>query len=239
MRVAVAVLDRDGWQSETDVLVVTDGSRRRLLWVPRDLWCDGLGDRVNTAFRRGGHELLRTALAEHGLAVDGCLVLRRSAVEEALADVVLTVPVPRRLEFWYPLTPTSRLEDGRKRVVFDPPAAELRGERVHQWLGARSQVHGAGSDLFRIARQQEFLRALLASPFDVARVLADPARVSAMPADVAASLRGVDLGWSFETLGGMAPALIDGKQVLVMRASRGRWWWGRQRVAGALRRGLR
>jgi len=239
VQVAVGVLDRDGWQADTDVLVVVDDANRRLLWVPRDLWSDSLGDRVNAAFRRGGHDRLHASLREHGFAVDASLVLRRGAVEQALADVVVEVPVQRRLEFWYPLTPTSRLEDGRKRVVFEPPEEVLSGERVHQWLGARSQVRGAGSDLYRIARQQAFVRALIASEFDFRGVVADRERVSASSPDVSLPLRGVDLSWSFETLSGMAPALIDGKQVLVMRASRGRLWWARQRASGALRRWFR
>jgi len=238
MRVAVAVLDRDGWQHETDVLVVADGSCRRLLWVPRDLWCDVLSDRVNTAFRRGGHDLLGAALAEHGLAVDGSLVLRRGAVERGLAGATVTVPVPQRLEFWYPLTPTSRLEDGRKRVVFEPPREVLRGERVHQWLGARRQVRGAGSDLARIGRQQVFLEALLADGFDFRTFLADPERVSESAAGVRDALREVDGAWSVATLAGMAPACLDGKQVLVMRDRRGPVWWLRQRAASAVRRWL-
>ncbi|WFP61834.1 MULTISPECIES: hypothetical protein [unclassified Mesorhizobium] len=36
--VVVAILDRDNWTANTDIIVVVDVARRRLTWVPRDLW---------------------------------------------------------------------------------------------------------------------------------------------------------------------------------------------------------
>ena len=73
--IAVGVLDSDDWAANTDNLAVVEPARRRLTWVPRDLWCESVGDRVNRAFATGGHGLLVEALAEHGF---GCLRLARS-----------------------------------------------------------------------------------------------------------------------------------------------------------------
>jgi glycosyltransferase involved in cell wall biosynthesis len=35
--------------------------------IPRDLWCETLGNRVNSAYRLGGPDRLLAALREHGL----------------------------------------------------------------------------------------------------------------------------------------------------------------------------
>ena len=64
----VAILDRDNWTANTDIIVVVDADKRRLVWVPRDLWSPLVNDRVNAAFAKGGGGLLLDALAELGLA---------------------------------------------------------------------------------------------------------------------------------------------------------------------------
>ena len=156
----VTVMDRSGWSANTDNIVVVDPAERRLLWVPRDLWCEGVGDRINTAFGRGGHACLIEALAEHDIGVEHSVCLAREAVEHALDDVQVTVPVAEDLEFWYPLAPREAIEDGRKVVRFRAPAETLEGERVHQWIGARMRVDGPSTDFDRIGRQQVLVRCL-------------------------------------------------------------------------------
>lgn len=215
MIVAVGVLDRDRWDANTDNLAVVDPDRRRVTWVPRDLWCDAVADRVNAAFAAGGLPLLAEALADHGLHVDGCVVLRRAATERLLDDVSLTVPVSRPLRFLYPLTPTTLVQDGAKVIRFDPPSETLRGERLHQWLGARKVPSGSGSDLHRIRRQQAALRAALRAGIDLGPALADRTLVRASGEDALAALREVRSDWSFVTLDDVVPRTIDGKAVLV------------------------
>ena len=107
------------------------------LWVPRDAWCEPVDDRINAAFKRGGHDALLGGLRSLGLRVDHSLCLPRSAVECALADATVTVRVREPMRFWYPLSPMTDCEDGRKPVDFDPPREVLQGERIHQWLGSR------------------------------------------------------------------------------------------------------
>ena len=217
MTVIVGLTDRAGCDANTDNLVLVDGVRRRLLWIPRDLWCPTLGDRVNAAFRRGGLAGLIAALREHDLDAEDALVVSRDAVERAVADLAVLVPIPVRMEFAYPLTPTSRIEDGRKRIVFEPPAEVLRGERIHQWIGARS-----GSDLHRIERQKIFVRRLIEQGAAFGRVLYDQAawRASGPAAiDVLARVRST---WRFDTLGPLEPALVDRKDVLLRRPERAR-----------------
>jgi hypothetical protein len=214
MSTVVGITDRAGFDHNTDNIVVVDPALMQLLWVPRDLWCPRFGDRVNVAYGRGGHAALAGALLEHGIEVEHSVIVSRAATERALADVSVIVPVPAQMTFLYPLTPTSRIEDGSKPVVFNPPAEILRGERIHQWLGAR-----AGSDLHRIERQKIFMRRLLEQRFPFARLLEDPALVRASDPRAFDELSRVDRGWRFATIGPTEPVTIDGKQVLVLAAS--------------------
>ncbi len=216
--VVVGVMDRDSWTANTDNVVIVDGRRRRLVWVPRDLWSDAVGDRINAAFASGGHELLRAAVAEHGLPADASLVLLRSSVEVALDGLGVTVPVDRRRRYWYPLAPTLRIEDGRKLVVFDPPHELLTGERIHQWVGARKSADVPAPtppDLDRIERQQLLIRALLEDGFDFAKVLWDPALASTDGPGALDVLGAVRASWALRTYTRFHPATVGEKMVLV------------------------
>lgn len=211
-------MDRDSWEAQTDNIVVVDAKRRRLLWIPRDLWSEVVGDRVNAAFARGGHRLLMEALAEYRLPVGASICCHRSALEQALEGLCISVPVPRQLSLWYPLHPTERLEDGRKVVTFEPPREWLAGERIHQWLGARWAVDpavGALPDLERIERQKVFVRRLLEEQIRFSRLLDDSALVSLVGREEAlADLARVQPNWGFRTLDAVRPAAVDGKLVL-------------------------
>jgi len=210
MSTIVAVMDRPGFQANTDILVLVQPGVQRLLWVPRDLWCETLQDRINEAYKAGGPGLLGRALHEHGLQADHSLCLTRTATEAALEGIEVTVPVPARMEFSYPLTPASRIEDGSKQVTFIPPAEVLRGERIHQWIGARG-----GSDLHRIERQKVFLRRLLEIRFDFDRVMRSPEEYQLSGPEALEDLNLVRQDWAFETLSPIVPQEIAGKKVLV------------------------
>jgi anionic cell wall polymer biosynthesis LytR-Cps2A-Psr (LCP) family protein len=214
MTVMVGVLDRDEPGSNTDILVHVDGSLRRLTWIPRDLWCESVRNRVNRAWAIGGAEALRRAAAEHGLGAEHQVIVQRSAAEACLGTVDVEVPVRQRERLWYPLAPTEPIEDGRRAIEFDPPAERLRGERVHQWIGARYRLDGSGTDLDRIARQQVLLRELLRNGFDFSIALTAELRPE-LSAEAAAVLRRVGPDWLMATLHGLIPAQIAGKAVLM------------------------
>jgi hypothetical protein len=213
MSTIVGIMDRAGFDANTDNLVLVEPDRERLLWIPRDLWCQTLGDRINAAYRAGGHARLVTALREHDLTPAHSFVISRAVSEIMLADVSVLVPVPARMTFAYPLAPTARIEDGSREIAFDPPAAMLRGERVHQWIGARG-----GSDLHRIERQKVFVRRLLEQGFAFERVLAHEGGYRCSDTAALDDLSRVRASWHFETLGPTEPVVIDDKQVLVRRA---------------------
>ncbi|MEW5916200.1 MAG: hypothetical protein AB1762_07335 [Gemmatimonadota bacterium] len=216
----VSIMDRDSWSANTDNIVVVDSRRRELCWVPRDLWSSVVGDRINAAYAKGGHEALRASLRELGLPVAASLVLLRSAVERALADLRITVPVARTRRYWYPATPVSRLADGAKLVVFEAPQETLEDERIHQWIGARrSADHPAPRlpDLDRIERQQILVRRLLQEGFAFSRVLEDSELVSVSDQHVVGRLAGVRADWTMRVVTAVEPATIAEKQVLIPR----------------------
>jgi hypothetical protein len=216
----VAVTDRDQWTACTDNIVIVDVLRRRLVWIPRDLWSATVGDRINEAYRRGGHQLLRAAVGEFGMPVGSSVVLLRSAVEHALDGLRLTVPVDRPRRYWYPLAPTLRIEDGAKLVAFKPPEELLAGERIHQWVGARKSADTPAPrlpDLDRIERQQILVRRLLEEGFAFSRALDDPALVEVSGAPGLENLSAVRLGWTFRIYDRVSPVTIDGKAVLIRR----------------------
>jgi len=224
----VTVMDRPGWAARTDNIVIVDPAAERLLWVPRDLWCERIQNRVNTAFARAGHRGLIDALAEHDLIVQNSVCLCRDAVEYALADVEVTVPVDREQTYWYPLVPHGRIQDGRKVIRFSPPAEKLRGERIHQWIGARFGYGWAATDFDRIANQQTLLKCLW-DDFDFGRVIENPDWVSASSPEAYDDLRSARPSWPFDTFSNVYPRTIAGKSVLVdlQYVSRARrfWWW--------------
>lgn len=231
--VVVGVMDRDSWAANTDNVVVVDGRRKRLVWVPRDLWSHAVGDRINAAFATGRHELLRAAVAEHGLPADASLVLLRSSVQGALDGLSVTVPVDRRRRYWYPLAPTLRIEDGRKLIVFDPPHATLVGVRIHQWAGARTSADVPAPsfpDLDRIERQQLLVRALLEDGFEFAKVLRDPALVSVDGPGALDVLGAVRSSWAFRTYTRFHSATVGEKMVLVARSRLLRTPWRSRRI---------
>lgn len=220
MATVVTVMDRDGFDQRTDNIVVVQPRRHRLLWVPRDVWCPALGDRINVAFQQGSHAALIAALRSLGLDVDHSLCLSRGSVERALADVRVTVPVEEALRLWYPLGPSLRIEDGRKPVDFLPPSEDLWGERVHQWLGARyARTEGSpSSDLDRIRRQQVFLRALLRQGFDFGAVLHDPEPPLVSDPTALADLRRVRRSWGLRTTDQVVDRVEDARRVLDLRS---------------------
>jgi anionic cell wall polymer biosynthesis LytR-Cps2A-Psr (LCP) family protein len=214
MATAVAIMDDASFDSNTDVLAVVDPAQAQIVSVPRDLWCESISDRVNTAYASGGPELLRSALAEHGLTADHAVCLLPAAIEAGLDGVEVDVPVESLLAFWYPRRRGRPIEEGRRLVVFEPPAERLAGERLHEWIGARVARVGFGSDLGRIERQQQLLRALLRDGIDFSGFLSRSEAVAVSSPEALVELRKVSTNWRLSTLPGLQRARIDGKEVL-------------------------
>jgi hypothetical protein len=225
----VGVTDRRTWpDARTDNLVVVDPRRRALVWVPRDIWIPFVGDKVNGAFARRGFPGLLGSLWLLGLPVTSGLVVSRAATERWAADLDLVVPVEEPLRFRYPLAPDMNIHtQGEKVVTFDPPSARLRGERVHQWVGARYEVGRPGSDLRRLARQQVLVRRLLEEGALFSEVLDRPEDVRRFR-DPERVLSQVRVDWAMWTLGPVSDVTHRGMAAL-------RTPWAPRRFASRLR----
>lgn len=224
MSTVVALMDGPGWGENTDNIVVAQPRRRRLVWVPRDLWSEGFGMRVNGVYATAGAAGLLEALRTLGVRARHVVCAQREAAEVLLSDVLVEVPVPEPLRFWYPLSPSARLEEGRKEIRFDPPAERLAGERVHQWLGARTAVDGyRGGDLDRIVRQHAFVAALLTRGFSPGSLLEQRPELFRISSDRAmADLARVTSEWAMTTHGPLLPLTIEGRKVMMRRRVGGR-----------------
>lgn len=204
-------MDEDNWTSCTDVLVVVDAGKRQFTWVPRDLWSSLIDLRINRAFSRGQ---LLPALFGLGFPCESAICLRRGATVAWLANVDVDVPVPRPLDFWYPLEPMRPIEEGRKQVSFRPPRERLTGERLHQWVGARYSVTGRSSDLYRCGRQGVLLRELLRQKADFTTLLSDPDLYRIEGADPLPILAQVDATWTMRVFDRVHNRTIRGAIVL-------------------------
>lgn len=219
MSTVVSIMDRDSWSERTDNIAVVEPLKKRILFIPRDLWCDRLQNRINCAFRTGGHELLISCLKEHEVHVHASLCLRREATAESLRDAQIYVPIRKVMKFWYPLHPTRPIEEGRKSIVFTPPGELLSGERIHQWMGARYTIDEGNSDLRRLDRHITLLRSLLEQNFDFAKLVANEEQVSTYGSNVFEDLRQVGADWKLEVLEPVEHKRI-GKRLVVIKKSR-------------------
>lgn len=221
MATVVVVMDGPSFGHNTDVIAVADPSLRGVRWVPRDLWCEAQGTRVNKAYAEGGHDGLVAALAELGIAAEHSICLRPDGIRPALEGVTIKIPIRERLEFWYPAKPGRPIEEGRQLMVFEPPVEELSGERIHAWIGARRRrgpdPPGWQPDLDRIRRQQELIAVMLGEGFDFRRFLAPGLPVRASGDEAIGELRQVRWDWSLMTVADVEPAEIGGRQVLIRR----------------------
>jgi hypothetical protein len=214
MATAVAIMDRSSFEGNTDVLAVVDPALPLVLSVPRDLWCESIGDRVNSAYARGGHAALAAALAEHGIAADHSLCLLPAAIESGFDDLEIEVPVESFLAYWHPGRLWNPLDKGWRLVVFEPPSVVLSGQWLHAWIGARFALVGLSSDLARVERQQVLLRALLRDGADFGRFLSPADAVESSSQAAIDELREVGPDWAIATLPDLRPTRIDGKDVL-------------------------
>ncbi|MFM8998648.1 MAG: LCP family protein [Actinomycetota bacterium] len=163
-------------RSDTIILVRTepDAKRATFLSFPRDLWVEIPGhgeDRINAAFEGGleggGAQLVAaTVTALTGIPVDHVLYVSLAGfqhVVDALGGVELCLPEPM-------VDPLTKL---------DLPAGcqTLDGAASLAYVRTRHQPCDRIPDFARIARQQQFLRAVVAKMLEPAEVLKLPTLV--------------------------------------------------------------
>jgi polyisoprenyl-teichoic acid--peptidoglycan teichoic acid transferase len=178
-RVNILVLGLDDGQggqgrSDTMLLVHVDTLTHRLsaLSIPRDtrvLLSDDRFSKINAAHARGGSRLAARAVSElTGLPVDYTLTTDFAGFSQ-LVDLVggIDLNVERQMDY----------EDhwGHLKIHLKPGPQHLDGVRAIQYVRFRKSSGGRGagdgSDLSRIARQQQFLQALVVRCFQASNLL--------------------------------------------------------------------
>jgi hypothetical protein len=180
--ICICFMDRDYWTARTDVIVIVSLEENKLMWVPRDIYCELINDRINVAYALGGSELLIKCLNEYKVTskynILGCVCLLPALVNEYVKYIKsIKVPVENDIKFDYPLRRNKPIEEGSKVIEFKAPFEILSGERIHQWIGARYCIPLSlylYPDLHRIMRQQILTRVLIDKKFDFGFILDNP-----------------------------------------------------------------
>jgi anionic cell wall polymer biosynthesis LytR-Cps2A-Psr (LCP) family protein len=192
-------MDRNHWTANTDVIVVADPATITLTWVPRDLWSHEIQDRINTAYRKGGHQLLLTALAALKIRADHSICALPLATCRCLANCAVTMQISEQMDFWYPMRMDLPIEKGQRLISFKPPNEILSGEKLHQWVGARKAVLPKFSnDLRRMGRQQMLVHRLLEEKYNFSSFLGDG--ISCSNEAAINELRLINARWTMKTL---------------------------------------
>ncbi len=220
-------------RSDTIILIHVDPREEQAVFLsfPRDLWVEipGLGyGRINSAFR-GGIEGGGAQLVAHtvrnltGLRINHVLYVDLAGFQglvDALGGVDMCVPYPMRDEL----------------TGLDIPAGCQRfdGDTALAYVRTRHQPCDRVPDFARIARQQQFLRAVIAKLLSPAMILRLPSLVPALlenlvvdkglrnPAELAylaGQLNGVNTGAAdFRAVPGVpAGVYVDGQFLSVVR----------------------
>jgi hypothetical protein len=168
MALLLGILDD---HNNTDVIMVIDYQKRIITSLPRDLYSLRIMDRINAAYIKGGISLFKLCVADFGFQrITDCICIPIDSCREVLNQINVSVPIVDYAEYYYPTAHGQPLEIDKKKISFAPPGELLVGERIHQFIGARTRVNSADykdlPDLERITRQQIFMQALIKDKFD-------------------------------------------------------------------------
>ncbi len=164
-----------GGSNRSDTIIVVhvqpDQKRATFLSFPRDLWVDipGMGfNKINAAFEGGikgfgAQRVARTVTALSGLRIDHVLYVDLAGFEgvvNAMGGVQMCVPYPM-------VDPLTALDIPAGCQHFD-------GKTALAYVRTRHQPCDTIPDFARIARQQQFLRAVLAKILSPGQLLSLP-----------------------------------------------------------------
>lgn len=148
-------------RADTMILLRIDGSSVRAMWIPRDLLVGPApGVQINSTFNHGPAALIAAIKSDLGVAVDHYVEIGFAGfprIVDALGGVSIFSPGPARDVY-------TGLDLPRRGCV------DLNGMQALQWVRARHlQIFENGqwidasprADLDRLARQQDFVRAVV------------------------------------------------------------------------------
>lgn len=151
-----------GERSDTIIVVNITDDGSKMLSLPRDLWLpinSGSPQRINTAIAQGPEAVIRTIDLELGIAVSSYVQIDLAGfidLVDAVGGVTITIPHPafdRASGLDLPVAGEVEL-DSAQALAF------VRSRRYTEIIDGR-EVGDPTSDLGRVARQQDFIRALL------------------------------------------------------------------------------
>ncbi len=120
------------------------------------------------------------------------------------------------MSYHYPLHRHRPIEDGSKIIHFNPPFENLSGDRIHEWIGARSNITPIETypDFDRILRQQILLKELL--NMNISYVYSAN-NAKGITDEVLELLKSVDYSWNIEKIlkNDYEPTTINMKSVLL------------------------
>jgi LCP family protein required for cell wall assembly len=225
-----------GKNADTIMVVHTDPGLKKtiILSFPRDLWVDipghGYG-KINSSFIGGAQLVANTITKLSGLKINHYLYVNLAGFEgivKTLNGVQMCVPAEDVN------TPDGRIIDPLTGLNVKPGCQTLDGLQALAYVRTRHlRCDAAAPDFFRIARQQQFLRAVLnrlLQPREIAQapnlvgpILSNLTRDAALnPADLAylvGQLRGISTGAAeFRAVPGY-PDVVNGADVIRMDPS--------------------
>jgi LCP family protein required for cell wall assembly len=190
-----------GQRSDTMMVVHVEPGAKRTLVVsfPRDLWVDIPGEgmaKINAAFTVGPDKVIETLKANFGVEINHYIEVNFKSFED-IVEVIGSVPT----YFPYPARDmNTNLLVGAGCVRLDGPqglayvrsrSLEYLNTETQEWFAADSV-----GDINRIARQQEFIRAM--AGIAVAKSLDDPLAAWEITQDVVPKLK-ADAAFSEDT----------------------------------------
>jgi anionic cell wall polymer biosynthesis LytR-Cps2A-Psr (LCP) family protein len=200
--IVFAVMDRNSWLQNTDIIILFNFKDRTIKWIPRDLYSPLLNYRINFAYAKGGEKLLLECLKELNIIADYVVCVLPKCFEENIKRIgSILVPVKNKMHYYYPLHRHSPIEKGRKIVKFSPPYEILFEDRFHEWIGSRYNITPINTiypDFDRIERQQILLNELLKN--NIKNYVYSEKNTKGINNEVLFLLKTIDSSWKIEKL---------------------------------------
>lgn len=207
--VCILVMDRDSWFARTDVIIICNPDKKLLYWLPRDLYCTRICNRLNTAYQKGQDTLVIECLNDVGIAIKHCICILPILINENIMKIgEINIPIGQTRRYFYPLHRHKPIEEGKRLITFTAPNEILTGDRIHEYIGARYaaddhfkpsiKIPSHYPDFDRIRRQQNLLKHLLITKYVFH--YADEKNIRGVNESVIQILKMLDDSWQIETI---------------------------------------
>ncbi len=219
----ITIMDRNTWTANTDIIIFVNPSKKELTWIPRDMYIKEIDKRINAAYRTGRDQLLFESLKSINYDVSYNLCILPNAINDFFNQIEeIIVPVNFDRLFFYPLHRHQPIENGKKIIEFKEPSELLKGDRFHEWIGAR---YGAipksvySSDFDRIKRQQILVKEILKTKKNSINSY-DEKSIRGLNNEILEILKNIDNTWTFNMTRNITCKTINKKSVVVYKTNK-------------------